>query len=141
MKRRARFWAQLRQAGYLLPASLTGYLWLKGLHPDLPGLGCPLRQLTGIPCPGCFLTRATSAALVVDLPSSISLHAFGPLAAGVLVWWSITSVRQRRLVPLGLPAVPFGVAAVGLVAYWLMRLGLSFGLGLHGFPAFPTLGT
>ncbi|MCX5941111.1 MAG: DUF2752 domain-containing protein [Cyanobium sp. LacPavin_0818_WC50_MAG_67_9] len=141
MKRRARFWSQLRQAGYLLPASLTGYLWLKGLHPDLPGLGCPLRQLTGIPCPGCFLTRATSAALVADLPSSISLHAFGPLAAGVLVWWSITSVRQRRLVPLGLPAVPFGVAAVGLLAYWLMRLGLSFGLGLHGFPAFPTLGT
>jgi len=63
------------------------------------------------------------------------------LAAGVLVWWSITSVRQHRLVPLGLPAVPFGVAAVGLLAYWLMRQGLSFGLGLHGFPAFPILGT
>jgi hypothetical protein len=53
------------------------------------------------------------------------------------VWWSITAIRQRRLVPLGLPARPFGLAAVGLVAYWLLRLGLSFGLGVRGFPGFP----
>lgn len=137
MKRRARLWAQLRQAGFLLPTGLTGYLWLKGLHPDLPGLSCPLRRLTGIPCPGCFLTRATSAALIGDLPGSITLHAFGPLAAGALVWWSITAIRQRRLVPRGLPALPFGLTAVGLVAYWLLRLSLSFGLGVRGFPAFP----
>ena len=137
MRRRARLWAQLRQAGFLLPAGLTGYLWIKGLQTHLPGLSCPLRRLTGIPCPGCYLTRATSAALVGNLPASINLHAFGPVAAAALVWWSITAIRQRRLVPLGLPARPFGLAAVGLVAYWLLRLGLSFGLGVRGFPGFP----
>ena len=140
MRRRARLWPRLRRAGYLLPAGITGYLWLKGIHPDLPGLSCPLRRITGIPCPGCFLTRATSAALVGDLPGSMTLHSFGPLAAGTLVWWSITAIRQRRLVPRPLPALPFGLAAVGLMAYWLLRLGLSFWLGLQGFPAFPALG-
>ncbi|MDP6193995.1 MAG: DUF2752 domain-containing protein, partial [Prochlorococcaceae cyanobacterium ETNP18_MAG_1] len=70
----------MQHAGYLLPATLTGYLWSKGLQPALPGWPCPLRALTGIPCPTCFLTRATSDALLGDLSSSFEWHAFGPLA-------------------------------------------------------------
>jgi hypothetical protein len=120
-----------------LPASLTGYLWLKGLHPALPGWPCPLRALTGIPCPTCFLTRATGAALRGDLPSSLQLHAFGPVVATALLWWSITALRQRRLVPPQLPAWPLGAGALALVAYWGLRLWLSFGLGIQGFPGFP----
>ena len=129
--------ARIRASGYLLPAGLTGYLWLKGAHPLLPGFSCPLRALTGIPCPTCFLTRATAAALRGDLSGSLQLHAFGPLAATALLWWSITAVRQRRLLPADLPAWPLGLTAVGLLAYWLLRLGLGFGLGLHGAPGFP----
>ena len=121
----------------MLPASLTGYLWLKGLHPALPGWPCPLRALTGIPCPTCFLTRATGAALRGDLPSSLQLHAFGPVVATALLWWSITALRQRRLVPPQLPAWPLGAGGLVLVAYWGLRLWLSFGLGIQGFPAFP----
>ena len=49
------------------------------------------------------------------------------------------SIRQRRLVPRGLPAWPLGLAAAALTLYWLLRLWLSFGLGLRGFPAFPEL--
>ena len=123
----------------MLPAALSSYLWLKGLHPGLPGWPCPLRAITGIPCPTCFLTRATSAALVGDLGSSLQLHLFGPLAAATLLGWSAVAIRQRRLVPRGLPAWPLGLAAAGLTLYWLLRLWLSFGLGWKGFPAFPAL--
>jgi len=61
-------------------------------------------------------------------------HAFGPLVAAGLVWWSITAIRQRRLLPRQLPAWPLGLGALALVAYWLLRLGLSFGLEVQGFP-------
>jgi hypothetical protein len=65
------------------------------------------------------------------------LHAFGPAAAAALVGWSIVAIRRRRLLPKPLPTRPLGLVGVALLAYWLLRLVLSFGLGLEQFPAFP----
>ena len=120
----------MQRTGYLLPLTLTGSLWLKGLHPQLPGFSCPLRALTGIPCPTCFLTRATSAALMGDLHSALNWHLFGPVVAAVLVIWSVVSIRQRRLVPRGVfhraavgPTIALGTGT--LLAYWLLRLSLN----------------
>jgi hypothetical protein len=95
--------AQLRRSTYLLPTGLTAYLWLKGGYSGLPGFSCPLRALTGIPCPSCFLTRATCASLRGDLAGAIQLHAFGPPLAAGLVIWSVLAMRQRRLLPLPPP--------------------------------------
>ena len=115
----------MQRAGFLLPATLTGALWLKGLHPDLPGLGCPLRAFTGVPCPTCFLTRATAAALTGDLSESLQWHLFGPIAALGLVLWSVQSLQQRRLIPKGLPLWPIPWMGGGLISYWLLRLGTN----------------
>ncbi len=94
-----------------------------------------MRTLTGIPCPGCFLSRATAAALTGQLHESVRLHAFGPpLAVALLVWTSL-SLQQRKLPPL--PPRILAAAAGALLLYWLLRLSLWFGLGLRGFPAFP----
>ena len=133
-----RFLQRIQQAGYLLPAGVTATLWLKGLQPHLPGWTCPLRALTGIPCPTCFLSRATSAALTGDLSGSLQWHAFGPIAAATLLGWSVLSLRERRLLPkvLRKPTL-WLVAAAALMAYWLLRLGLTYGLGLREFPGFP----
>ena len=105
-----------------MPAALTGYLWLKGGHPALPGWPCPLRALTGVPCPTCFLTRATELALRGDLEASLQQHAFGPLAAAALVGWSVLAIRRGRLLPRRLPGWPLAAGATALVGYWLLRL-------------------
>ena len=117
----------------MLPAALTGYLWLKGSQPHLPGWACPLRSLTGIPCPTCFLTRATELALRGDLQGSLQQHAFGPLLAFGLLGWALLALRQRQLWPrlkLG-PATnrvspgTLALVASALLAYWLLRLALQ----------------
>ena len=126
----------MQRAGYLLPATLTGYLWIKGLHPSLPGWPCPLRALTGIPCPTCFLTRATTEALQGNLSSSMQWHAFGPVVAAILISWSVLAIQQRRLMPFAIHTWHLIAAAVALISYWLVRLGLNFGLGMQAFPVY-----
>lgn len=37
-------------------------------------LDCPIRSLTGIPCPGCGMSRAWLAALRLDFAEAFSLH-------------------------------------------------------------------
>lgn len=132
-----RFLRRLYHAGYLLPASLTGYLWLKGFHPHLPGWGCPFLAITGIPCPGCFLTRATSAALTGRFAESIELHLFGPITAAMLLGWSLTSIRSKRLMPTRHQLPMLAIAASSLFSYWVLRILLSYGLHIQGFPGFP----
>jgi len=131
---RSAFLNRLRHSGFVLPAALTGYLWLKGGWPELPGLSCPLRALTGIPCPTCFLTRATCASLRGDWHHALELHAFGPLVAAALLLWSVQAIRRRRFYPQGLEAWHWVVVVLGLVAYWALRVGLSQGLGIQTFP-------
>lgn len=128
-----KLFGRLQHAGFLLPATLTGYLWLKGGQPHLPGWSCPLRALTGIPCPTCFLTRATELALRGDLAGSFEQHIFGPVVALGLISWSLSAIQRRQLMP-GRPRrrlTSWLMAATGisLMGYWLVRLRLG------GFPS------
>ena len=132
---KSRFLERISQSGYLVPAALTGYLWLKGGWPVLPGLSCPLRALSGIPCPTCFLTRATCASLRGDWHQALQLHAFGPLVAAALVLWSVQAIRARTFYPKGLEGWHLVVVSVALLCYWAARMGLNYGLGLQAFPS------
>ena len=94
-----------------------------------------MKALTGIPCPTCFLTRATAAALTGQLEVSVRLHAFGPLVAAALLIWSVAAIRSGRPVPFRLRARVVILVAVSLLAYWLARLILQFGFALPAFAA------
>lgn len=121
----------------MFPASLTGYIWLKGIHPQWPGWSCPFLAVTGIPCPSCYLTRATTAALHGDFQSSLALHAFGPLIATGLILWSVLALWRRQFMPLRWRRTPAVIGAMTLGSYWLMRIILSYGFGATapwGFP-------
>ena len=52
--------------------------------------GCPFRRLTGLPCPGCGLTRAWLHALRGDWAAAFRAHAFFA-AVPPCVWFLVHS--------------------------------------------------
>ena len=103
----------------------------------VPFWTCPIRAITGIPCPGCGLTRATFDLFRGDVYSSIKTHAFAPffvfafaLLIAVLVLPKeqgnslIETIRgielRTRLTPILLALLFF---------YWFLRI-----LGFIPFP-------
>jgi hypothetical protein len=99
--------------------ALAGRAW--GALP-LPLWSCPLRALTGVPCPTCYLTRSVLATFRGDLVGALRWHAFGPplvLAGFALLGHQLLRGRSpdpRRLGG-GLLA-----ATLLLLLYWLLRL-------------------
>ena len=55
----------------LIPLSLIALIYLV-FH--LVGIGCPIKFVSGISCPGCGMTRALAAVLRGDAASAFSFH-------------------------------------------------------------------
>jgi hypothetical protein len=79
-------------AGVLLLSVLLEPAWVEG-QPTL----CVMHRTTGVPCPGCGLTRSFVATAHGDLGGAFAFHAFGPLlflasALGLLalVGWTLS---------------------------------------------------
>ena len=97
---------------------------------NLPSWECPFFRLTGVPCPGCGLSRATTLFLKGDLTGSLRFHAFAPvflfaiiaLILSVLLPKSIIqpAISRAELIErkTGLTVLILG----GLILYWLARL-------------------
>lgn len=131
------FFRRLQHSGFVIPITLTGYLWLKGHQPWMPGFSCLLRHATSIPCPTCYLTRATCSALTGNFAESIQYHLFGPAIAASLLLWAGLSLRQKRLIPTGLPKLPITPIIIILMTYWFARLVNTYMLGNQNFLSFP----
>ena len=61
--------SKLKQAGTFLLILLIYALFM-----NVTGIGCPIRWLTGIPCPGCGMTRALCALLKLDFSGAFYFH-------------------------------------------------------------------
>ena len=93
--------------------------------PVHPPLACPLRDLTGIPCPLCGMTRACVAAVHGHLATSL---AFNPAGLLVIVAAVIAVLRPQWLTRLRAPA---WLLLAGFAALWLWNIGFN--------PTFPPL--
>ena len=82
------------------------------------GVGCPIKYLTGISCPGCGMTRACLSALRLDFSAALYYHplwmALPPFAVACVL------LRWRRK-PRALRALVFGGAAL-MLAVWVWRV-------------------
>ena len=121
-----RFILNLLQKKYFLPSGVISYLFLKNYY-SLPGISCPIRHITGVPCPTCFLTRSTCLALQGDLEDSFKMHLFGPFIALFLIIWSIKSFKTKKLFPFLINEKLLLISSLSLIIYWIFRL-------FYGFP-------
>ena len=88
---------------------------------------CAFRRITGIPCPGCGLTRAMAALARGELLLALHFHPFAPLvlAEAAALWAAIGNAiaRQRPLVlPSGLMERIVVWQTAAFLVLWLGRL-------------------
>jgi len=120
----------LRDRKFALVVAGTAGAQIALVSLSLPGWDCPFFRLTGIPCPGCGLTRAVILLLKGDLQASLRFHAFAPLVlltavALILVLLLPRSITQPAISKLEILERQTGFTAiilVGLILYWLARL-------------------
>jgi hypothetical protein len=96
----------------------------------LPSWSCPVRELFGIPCPGCGLSRAIGALLQRDWETSLAFHALAPFFLLALIIIAITTflpatqrhwaINQIKMIERHTGIT--GIFLIGLVLYWLTRL-------------------
>ena len=111
------------QAGTLVldPTGLrtagVAMLGLGAVLPFLPGnagLPCPLRTLTGVPCPFCGMSTSVEAVVRLDLHGALAANPAGLLAVAIALLLLV--VRPRRL------RIPIYVVPLALAAMWLFEL-------------------
>jgi hypothetical protein len=96
----------------------------------LPGWPCAFRQATGIPCPGCGLSRALAALLQGDWRTAVAFHAFAPLltATGLfLLAAALLPPERRRRVAERVASFESRTGltvwlAASFLVYWAVRL-------------------
>lgn len=87
------------------------------------GHGCPIRWLTGIPCPGCGLSRAYLALLRGDLAGAFAFHPLFwavPVLILAVLWRGGRGKRAARFIVFSLGA------AFLLVYIWRLASGAPY---------------
>lgn len=95
-----------------------------------PGWPCPFLHATGIPCPGCGLSRAMVFLLQGEWSQSIRFHAFAPLLVVGLVMVACMALIPefprtrflRRFESFERQTGITGFLLIGLIVYWVARL-------------------
>lgn len=112
--------------------SCIGVLFVAWLALYLLDIGCVFRLMTGIPCPGCGMTRAWLAALRLDFAAAFAYH---PLFWAVPIAFVLAFVRDGAASNKLKRGIDIMIAVLcGLViSVWIVRLvnpadaGLLFG--------------
>ncbi|MCR1785424.1 DUF2752 domain-containing protein [Nocardioides carbamazepini] len=102
-------------------AALGVSLFLSPDHIEDGPVICPVRRLTGLPCPGCGLTRSWVYLAHGWWRESFLAHPFGPLFATVVVALGVAVVlaRVRRTAPPSLDRIVKHPVAVVVLGAWL----------------------
>ena len=95
-------------------AAMLGAAAVLPALPGHPGLPCPLRTLTGVPCPLCGMTTSVEATVHLDPLRALAANPAGPLLVAVVL---VLLVWRPPMVRVAWPLV---VAALALS--WVFQL-------------------
>jgi len=120
-----------RRFGLILTGALSLHIIFFLLH--LPLWECPFFKVTGLPCPGCGLTRACLLLLQGDVHAAMKFHAFAPVFVLLISMMMIATVLPKTVTEPFIQKAEIlerktGVTLIifsGLILYWLARLLLS----------------
>ena len=87
------------------------------------GLNCPIRSLTGIPCPGCGMSRAWLSALRLDILGAFRYH---PMFWSVPVLMAYCMFDGRIIRPKWLNWGLLGLIALGVAVRYIAVLVAFF---------------
>ena len=97
------------------------------------GWNCPIKYLTGVPCPGCGLSRALAALLRLDFRTALRFHPMVFVLPPVVLYalfgkkplFGICLGHQLTALAMGGKTVKLLWSVIVLdIAIWLIRLAL-----------------
>ena len=94
--------------GRIAGALMLGAGLVLPLLPGHPGIACPLRTLTSVPCPLCGMTTSVEDTLHLDIRAALAANPAGVaavLAAIAILLVRPTGVRLHRLAPAAMLAM------------------------------------
>ncbi len=108
--------------GFVAAVAIAG--WLAALGPGETTI-CLLRNWTGVPCPGCGVTRSVAALLRGAWMEAFLLHPLAPVAVAeaAVLWvaWGASLARSRRGLDERRLAILLAINLAAFVALWIAR--------------------
>jgi hypothetical protein len=83
---------------------------------------CPFRLLTGLPCPGCGLTRSWVYLVHGDIGRAVVANPFGPVSIAAVLALAVAAIRARvrREPPPDLDSLARRPWVLAVFAAWLL---------------------
>ena len=98
-------------------------LWIEFMK-FIFGAMCPLVIITGLPCPGCGMTRAMFSVFKFDFEAASSYNLCIFLWIGLALWWAFFRYIKEKTAP-GIKLI-LGVVIFITIIYYIIRMKNSF---------------
>ena len=82
--------------------------------PGNPGLPCPLRTMTGVPCPFCGMTTSVEATVHLSIGDALAAN---PAGIALVIFAIVLLVLRPKSIP-----VPLTLAGTALGLMWVFEL-------------------
>ena len=96
------------------------------------GWQCPLDFVSGVPCPGCGLSRAMALFIQGKWQTAIEVHAFAPIIVVAVGFLTITAIMPVSLQRQTAQRMAVWERRSGMVTWVVLAMFIYWGLRLSG---------